>query len=105
MAATLTMASEKQAYTLTDRGTYLALKARLNLLTLLQGDPLLLNRYGIIAVNPQKHPTANYHLAGKFIEFMTSSETQKLISEFGKDKYGEPLFYPDSEEWHSHKEN
>lgn len=97
MGATLTIASEKSAYTLTDRGTFLAQKANLNLVLILEGDPPLLNPYHVITVNPEKWPNANYAGAMAFYKFIISPETQKVISEFGVDKYGEPLFFPDSQ--------
>ena len=100
MGAVLTMADELQAYTLTDRGTYLARTLKgIDLVILVEGDPRLFNPYGIIAVNPQRHPHVNFGLAMSFIHWFTSVPTQKVIGEFGKDKFGQPLFVPDSEEW------
>jgi tungstate transport system substrate-binding protein len=106
MGETLTLTSEKQAYTLSDRGTYLAQKSKLQLVILVGGenlaqnaDPFLLNPYGVIPVNPAKHPNVKADLAEKFAAWITSLETQKLIGDFGKDKYGQPLFYPSSDEW------
>jgi tungstate transport system substrate-binding protein len=97
MGATLTIASEKQAYTFTDRATYLANKDNLDLEILVEGDPTLLNVYHVITVNPEKWPKANYDGATAFAEFMTDPATQTLIGEFGVDKYGEPLFFPDAD--------
>jgi len=99
MGATLTFANEKGAYTLTDRGTYLSRQEGLELPILVEGDPILFNPYGIIAVNPEKHPHVEYELALKFIEWLTSVDTQEKIGEFGKDRFGMPLFTPDSEGW------
>ncbi|MFQ5886854.1 MAG: extracellular solute-binding protein [Anaerolineae bacterium] len=100
MGAVLTMAQEKGAYTLTDRGTYLARTLEgLDLPILLEGDPLLFNPYGVIVVNPETHPGVNSELAKKFVEWLTSPETQKLISQFGVEQFGQPLFIPDSEVW------
>ena len=100
MGAVLTMADEQRAYTLTDRGTYLARTLEgIDLSILVEGDPILFNPYGVIAVNPEKHPTANYALAMQFIGWLTSVDTQEKIGEFGQDKFGQPLFVPDSEEW------
>ncbi len=100
MGAVLTMADEQRAYTLTDRGTYLARTLEgIDLSILVEGDPILFNPYGVIAVNPEKHPTANYDLAMQFIGWLTSVDTQEKIGEFGQDKFGQPLFVPDSEEW------
>jgi len=97
MGATLTIASEKNAYTLTDRATYLANKANLKLEILVEGDKSLLNVYHVITVNNEKWPKANYDGAVAFLKFMTESSTQKAISQFGVDKFGQPLFYPDAD--------
>lgn len=96
MAATLLVASEKGAYTLTDRGTYLAQKANISLDILVEGDKVLLNIYHVMQVNPDKFPKVNAKGGKAFVEFMVSADTQKVISEFGKDKYGAPLFFPDA---------
>jgi len=95
MANTIMVANEKNAYTLTDRGTYLSQQDNIQLVILFEGDNLLLNPYGIIAVNPDKHPKVNYEGAMKFIEFITSKEGQEIIKNFGIEKYGQPLFFPD----------
>jgi tungstate transport system substrate-binding protein len=97
MGATLTIASEKMAYTLTDRATYLANKANLSLEILVEGDPVLLNVYHVITVNPDKWPNANYDGALAFAKFMTNPDTQKIIADFGVDKFGQPLFFPDAD--------
>ncbi len=97
MGATLIMASEKKAYTLTDRGTYLSLRANLNLKVLSQGDPLLLNTYHVMAVNSEKFNKVNAVGAKAFVEFMIDSNTQEIIGNFGKDKFGQPLFFPDAQ--------
>jgi tungstate transport system substrate-binding protein len=97
MGATLTIASEKQAYTLTDRATYLANKANLELEILFEGDAALLNIYHVITVNPEKWPKSNYDGAVAFSEFMIAPETQAVIGEFGKEKFGQPLFFPDAD--------
>lgn len=97
MGATLTIASEKAAYTLTDRATYLATKSGLSLEVLVEGDAALLNVYHVITVNLEKWPKVNYDGALAFAKFLTSPETQAMIAEFGKDKYGESLFYPDAD--------
>lgn len=98
MGQTLNIASEKGAYTLTDRGTYLALKKTLQLEVLLEGDPYLLNVYHIMQVNPEKFPSLpiNSEGARALVEFFVAPDTQKIIGEFGRDKYGEPLFFPDA---------
>jgi len=97
MGATLTIASEKTAYTLTDRATYLANKANLSLEILVEGDPALLNVYHVITVNHDKWPNSNYDGAIAFAKFMTNSATQAVIKDFGMDKFGQPLFFPDAD--------
>jgi tungstate transport system substrate-binding protein len=94
MGAVLQIANEKQAYTLCDRGTYIAYAKKNDLEVLAAGDPVLFNPYGIIAVNPAKHPKVNYLLAMAYIGWVTSPEGQKIIREFGKDQFGESLFVP-----------
>jgi len=96
MGATLTIASEKIAYTVTDRATYLATKANLSLDILVQGDPVLLNIYHVILVDPQKSNQINAEGARAFSDFMVSRDTQDIIEDFGVDKYGQPLFFPDA---------
>jgi len=98
MGEVLIMAYEKGAYTLTDRGTYLAFQkgGKINLPILFEGDPTLFNPYGIIAVNPARHPSVNYIMAMALIGWLTSQEGQRIIADFGKGKYGAPLFYPDA---------
>jgi len=95
MAKTIMVANEKNAYTLADRGTYLSQQNNIELKILFEGDPLLLNPYGIIAVNPDKHPKVNYEGAMKLIDFITSKEVQEIIKNFGIEEYGQPLFFPD----------
>lgn len=94
----LQVADQKQAYALCDRGVYLAETRKLDLPILLQGDPMLVNPYHVIAVNPAKHPQARISLARKYIEFLISGQGQKLIAEFRAD--GEQLFYPDAAKAH-----
>lgn len=96
MGATLMITSEKSAYTLTDRATYLATQKNLDLAILLEGDASLLNIYHVITVNPERWPDINYDGALAFAQFMTSQSTQALIAEFGIDKFGQPLFFPDA---------
>lgn len=95
MAATLRIASEKAAYTLTDRATWLATKADLQLAEMLIEDPTLLNPYSVILVNPDKFPKVNAAGAQAFSDFLLSAEGQKMIAEFGVDKFGEQLFVAD----------
>jgi len=96
MGATLLMASEKAGYTLTDRATYLAQKANVKLEILSEGDKPLLNIYHVMQVNPEKFSKVNAAGGKAFVEFMIAPETQKVIGEFGKDKYGASLFFPDA---------
>jgi tungstate transport system substrate-binding protein len=94
MAEALRMAHEKQAYTLADRGTFLALRKDLQLEILCEGDPLLQNDYSVITVSAKKHPHVKAAAAQKFADFLTDPATKKTIAEFGVEKYGEPLFFP-----------
>lgn len=96
MGQTLNVAAEKKAYTLTDRGTYLALKKQLGLDILAEGDAILLNIYHVIEVNPAKWPKVNSAGAKAFADFMVAQETQGVIKTFGVDKFGSPLFFPDA---------
>jgi tungstate transport system substrate-binding protein len=96
MGQVLRMADEKRAYTLTDRGTFLALRKGLDLVILCEGDPLLVNQYSVILVNPKKHPHVNKEATQKFADFLLAPETQKAIAEFGKDRFGQSLFFPGS---------
>ena len=97
MGASMIVASEKAAYILTDRATYLANKDNYQLEILLGGDNSLLNVYHVITVNQAKWPKVNYEGALAFAKFMTDSATQEVIGQFGVDKYGQPLFYPDAD--------
>jgi tungstate transport system substrate-binding protein len=105
MGATLQFANEKPAYTLTDRGTFLAQKDNLPGLTVLVGgdtiddnpDKALYNPYGVIPVNPDTHQGIDVDLANQFVEWLTSLDTQEMIGKYGIEKFGQPLFYPDSE--------
>ena len=96
MGASLKIASEKSAYTLADRGTYLALRENLDLDVFVEGHPSLLNVYHVILVNPDIWPNVNYEGASAFAKFLTSAEIQTLIGEFGIDRFGQPLFTPDA---------
>ncbi|MBM3712870.1 MAG: tungsten ABC transporter substrate-binding protein [Actinobacteria bacterium] len=97
MGETLRIADEKQGYTLTDNGTWLAQKENFTLVELVMGDKALYNPYGVIAVNYKKHSNIkiNYEGAMAFINWITGPEGQGIIKEFGVEKYGQPLFYPD----------
>jgi len=96
MGEVLTMADEKVAYTITDRGTYLVFfkGKKINLPVLFEGDPILFNPYGIIAVNPAKYPHVDYIKAMALIGWVTSQHGQKIIKDFGKGEFGQPLFIP-----------
>jgi tungstate transport system substrate-binding protein len=96
MGATLKIASEKEAYTLTDRATYLANRATLDLAILFAGDKALLNMYHVIVVNPAKWTKVNAAGARAFASFLLSPETQTLIGQFGVEKFGQSLFIPDA---------
>jgi tungstate transport system substrate-binding protein len=94
MGAVLQMAFQKKAYTLTDRGTYLAFTGKIDLVVLFQGDKALFNPYGIIAVNPKKYPKVNYKMAKKFIDYVTGPKGQKIIGDYKRN--GKQLFFPDA---------
>lgn len=96
MGQTLNVASEKNGYTLTDRATYLAFKKNLALVILKEGDPILLNVYHVIELNPAKSPKINVAGGKAFADFMLAKKTQAVISKFGIAKYGGPLFFPDA---------
>jgi tungstate transport system substrate-binding protein len=105
MGETLQFANESGAYTLADRGTYLAQRDNLPDLMILFGgksiaenpDAKLYNPYGVIPVNPELHEGIQAELAQQFAEWLTSVETQEQIGSYGVDRFGQPLFYPDSE--------
>jgi tungstate transport system substrate-binding protein len=94
MGATLGVADDRNAYTLTDRGTYLAYRKRLRIAILLQGDRPLLNIYSVMEVSPANGPRVNRAGGKAFADFMLAPETQRVIKTFGVDKYGEALFVP-----------
>jgi tungstate transport system substrate-binding protein len=96
MAATLTIANQKDAYTMSDRGTYLSQKKNLDLVVLVEGDPALFNVYHVMQVNPDKFDLVNGPGGKAFVEFMVSDATQAIIKDFGVDKYGQALFIPDA---------
>ncbi len=97
MEKTQRVANEKRAYTLTDRGTWLATKDKdkLDMMIVLEGDPTLFNQYGVMAVNPEKHKQVKYQEAKVFIDWLISPEGQKAIGDF-KDKHGNQLFTPNA---------
>jgi tungstate transport system substrate-binding protein len=96
MGATLLIADQKQAYLLTDRGTYLAFKKRLRLVEHVEGDPVFLNIYSVMQVNPERFENVNDDGAEAFSEFLTGEEAQEIIRKFGVEEYGQPLFFPDA---------
>jgi tungstate transport system substrate-binding protein len=94
MGATLGIADDRQAYTLTDRATLLAFSKRVKLITMVEGDRPLLNIYSVMEVNPANGPRVNEKGGKAFADFMLAPETQAVIKTFGVDKYGQPLFVP-----------
>ena len=102
MAETLRFADEQSAYTLSDRGTYQALRDKYPHIVVIVGgetlikntDPSLLNPYSVIAVNPDRHSGIASDLAEAFIEWLCSDETQERIASYGLEEFGKPLFYP-----------
>ena len=96
MGAVLTMANEQQAYTLSDRSTYLSRRDGLDLDILVEGDPMLFNQYGVLPVAQDEAHQDKFAAATAFVDWITSPETQKLIAEFGQDQYGQQLFYPNA---------
>ena len=94
MGATLGIADDRKAYTLTDRGTFLAFQKRVRLPILLEGDKPLLNIYSVMQVNPANGPKVNAAGGAAFADFMVSAAARKVIKTFGVDKYGQALFEP-----------
>ncbi len=99
--ATTLYAEEKQAYTLMDRATWLTLKDSISLTPLMEADPLMLNLIAIIRVNPEKFPDIHKDVALQFADWVVGDEAQTIIRDFGKDKYGQPLFFPNSDQWNA----
>ena len=93
MGAVIQIANDKQAYTLSDRGTYIAHKDKIGLVPVFEGDPELFNPYHVIIVNPEKHPHVKKESAQKYVDFIRSEDGQKIIRDFKKG--GEILFKPD----------
>jgi len=96
MGHSLNVAAEKKAYILADRATYLALKKNMALEILVEGDGKLLNIYHVLEINTKKWPKVNAAGGKAFADFMVAKKTQDIISRFGVDKFGEPLFFPDA---------
>ena len=101
---TLRHADQRQAYTVIDRATFLSLQKEIKLQVLVEGDILLLNFISLLPVNPQKFPRVNHEGVKAFVKWLTDpAKGQKIVEEFGKDKYGSPPFFPNSKEWREAK--
>lgn len=96
MGATLQLADEKHAYTLTDRATYLAWREKLQLVPLVEGDPLLYNVYHVLELNPKNAPRVNVAGGKALADFFVNPDTQKRIDQFGRARFGRSLFVPDA---------
>ena len=96
--ATTAFTNERQAYTVMDRATFITMKSKITLQILVENDDILLNFMTLIPVNPAKFPSVNHAGAMQFVEWLQGREAQTLIRGFGRDKYGEPLFFPNSPE-------
>lgn len=96
MGDVIQMADELKAYTMSDRATYLSMSDKIDLVVLVEGDSVLFNQYGVMAVNPEKNESINNKGANEFIKWLLSEETQEKISGFGVEKYGQPLFIPNA---------
>lgn len=96
MGPVIQMANEMKAYTISDRATYLAMKDKTDLAIITENDPKLYNQYGVIAVNPNKNEKINKEGAQAFVDWILSEKTQKLIGQYGVDKYGQQLFVPNA---------
>jgi tungstate transport system substrate-binding protein len=94
MGPTLLMASEKQGYTLTDMGTFLAFKGQTELAPIVDQGSILLNVYSVIAGNPETNPSINSEMANNMVSFLTSDPIQELIGAYGVQEYGMALFTP-----------
>ncbi|MFI5325177.1 MAG: substrate-binding domain-containing protein [Candidatus Rokuibacteriota bacterium] len=97
--ATTRDANTRQAYVLMDRATYLTLRKEITLAVLVERDPVLLNYIAVIRVNPAKLPRVNADGARAFQDWLVSEEAQRIIKGFEVDRYGEPLFFPNSDDW------
>jgi tungstate transport system substrate-binding protein len=95
---TLAYTNTKQAYTVMDRATYITMKSKINLQILVERDDILLNYITLIPVNPAKFPLVHHAETMQFVEWLQGKDAQLIIRDFGKDKYGEPLFFPNSPE-------
>jgi tungstate transport system substrate-binding protein len=101
---TLRYTDQKEAYTVIDRATFLSLQKEIKLQVLVENDLLLLNFISLLPVNPQKFPRVNREGVKTFVQWLTApNKGQKIVEDFGKDKYGSPLFFPNSKEWREAK--
>jgi tungstate transport system substrate-binding protein len=101
---TLRFTSNSGSYTLIDRATYLSIQKEIKLAILVEGDEALLNRISLIPVNPKKFPRVNHTDVDLFVRWLTSpTKGQKIVADFGTDRFGAALFFPDSREWHQQK--
>ena len=98
MGGTLLVASVRDAYTLSDRGTHLALEGRSELVVHVEGDASLLNVYSVMEVNPERFPDVNHAGARAFADFLLSQEARAIIEDFGVERFGEPLFFLEASE-------
>jgi tungstate transport system substrate-binding protein len=96
MGATLQLAAEKHAYTLTDQATYLAWRDKLQLVPLVEGDPLFFNVYHVLELNPKNAPRVNLAGGKALADFFVNPDTQKRIEQFGRARFGRSLFVPDA---------
>jgi len=98
--ATLRFTNASAAYTLIDRATYLSIRKEIKLEILVEGDEALLNRISLIPVNPKKFPQVNHEDVARFVSWLSHpAKGQKIVAEFGKERFGAALFFPDSKEW------
>ncbi len=97
-APTLAFTNEKQAYTVMDRATYITMRAKITLQILVERDDILLNYMTLIPVSPARFPQVHHKEAMQFVDWLQGKDAQIIIRDFGKDKYGEPLFFPNSPE-------
>lgn len=99
--ATTEFTNKQKAYTIMDRATYLTKKKSIKIVPLVQGDPILLNLIATIEVSPAKFPNVNNADVVAFVEWLCGDEAQTIIKDFKVDQYGEPLFFPNSDEWNA----
>lgn len=97
MSASLRVADQKQGYILCDRSTYLSQKGTVDLIMLYEGDPSLMNYYSLILVNPARYPRVNAQGAKVLFDFLLSGEAKKITENFGKERFGQQLFFWDYE--------